>query len=170
MRKSRGRRAAAIIGAVGLAIIGVAAFIERDRIAEAWYRWRLTSHDDAVRWYAAARLGERHCASALTEMAQAIIDDRREETRWERLADGKSCLELTPFAHAIHAIDLANIFSALKVKVWYLLPSRDTARLEAVLTEIGESWQSGAVVRLKTLEAAPAPPGPPGRTTGSGGR
>jgi HEAT repeat protein len=102
--KRRGRLLALSTAAVALVAVGAAGIVERDRIREEWYIWRLRSVDEETRLHAAEQLGEMRSARAVPELVRMIREEKRECVSEMSTGIERSVLTMTPLAHALYRI------------------------------------------------------------------
>jgi len=102
-----GKRLAITTGAIALLVIGVAAFVARDRIAEEWWIYRLGSKDDATKIHAAEKLASIKSLAAVPHLLQIIESERRElfgNFGGGRGSTYRSGVFFTPLSHCLYMI------------------------------------------------------------------
>jgi len=81
--KTHGRRIAIGAGIITAMVLGVAAYVARDRIAEEWYLRKLDSPDFTEKFRAALKLGELRSIKAIPKLANLMKEaDHHSEEAW----------------------------------------------------------------------------------------
>ncbi len=106
--RRKGRRLAITTGAIAILVIGVAAFVARDRIAEEWWIYRLGAKDDAIRISAAHHLSDLKCLRAGPQLLKIIEEDERESGNFFGDGSGNKWTSITPIAFCLYQLGPEN--------------------------------------------------------------
>ena len=102
-----GKRLAITTGAIAILVLGVAAFVARDRIVEEWWIYQLGSKDNATKIHAAEKLASMDSLAAVPKLLQAIDAEDRESCGYFSGGNGSTYengICLTPLSHCLYKI------------------------------------------------------------------